>query len=169
MKKDPALVKILEMQNKVDPSCVTAVTKALDRLIPMVEPDSDTSARASVDARTNSRAAPDVTAVLLIHYTNIYNFETLQSIANELNIQEENQRSRDGTKQILLHSRNLRNKKLKYQIFDLANRVTAYSNLPANLRKRVIEVASTVLFYNDGYCAVCEISIQAQLHLTGAN
>ena len=67
------------------------------------------------------------------HDTNIYNFETLKSIANGLNFQEEIRRSRDGTKQILLHDRNLPNENLRYQIFDLANRVAEYSNLPSNL------------------------------------
>ena len=107
------------MRNKADPSCVAAATEWLDRLIPTVDPDLGTSTLASVDARSSA---------------NIYNFETLQSIANGVNFQEVNRRSRYGTKQILRHGRNLPNENLRYQIFDLANRVTEYSNLPSNLR-----------------------------------
>ena len=124
----------------------------------MVEPKPDTSACASVDPCARGQAAPDVMMTLPPHDTNIYNFETLQSIANGLDFQKENQRSRDGAKQILLHSHNLPNDNLKYQIFDLANRVPKYSNLSTNLRKRVIKVATTVLFYDQGYHSVRGIS-----------
>ena len=44
MEKDPALISILEIRNKADPSCVAAATEALVQLIPTVEPDPDISA-----------------------------------------------------------------------------------------------------------------------------
>ena len=93
MKRDPALVNILETRNKTvsSSSCVAAATEALlDRLIPEVETDPETSPLVSLDARASGRAAPDVTIALPPHDTNIYNFETLQSIANGLDFQEEN-------------------------------------------------------------------------------
>ena len=91
-----------------------------------MDSDPDTSTRASVDARASGRAAPDVTIASPPQDTHIYNFKMFQSIANELDFQEEKGRSRDGTKQMLLHGRNLPNENLKYQIFDLANHGTEY-------------------------------------------
>ena len=54
-----------------------------------VEPDPDTSALASVDARAGRQAASDVMGVSPLHDANIYNYETIQSITNELDSQKE--------------------------------------------------------------------------------
>ena len=54
-----------------------------------VEPDPNTSARASVDASADRRAAPDVTGVSPMHDSNINNFETIQSITIVLDFQKE--------------------------------------------------------------------------------
>ena len=46
------------------------------------------------------------------------------------------------------------NENLKYLVFDMANRVTNYSNLPPRLRKKVLGYCAEVLFYDHGYKGV---------------
>ena len=64
----------------------------------------------------------------------------------------------DGSKRIKLHKRVHPDENLKYLIFYMVNRVTAYSKLPPRLRKQVIRYCATVLFYDHGYKDVKGIS-----------
>ena len=88
----------------------------------------------------------------------ILNFERLKEIVESLDFESPTRMSRDGTKEIKLHERKTADEILKYSIFDLANRVVDYSNLPPNMRKSVMSYCAKVLFYDFGYKSVKGLS-----------
>ena len=88
----------------------------------------------------------------------IFNFQDLKDAVNELDFDSPNRMSRDNQKEIKIHSRKTPTATLKFLIFDLANRVTAYSNLSHKLRKEVLRYSADLLFYDHGYKQVFGVS-----------
>ena len=68
----------------------------------------------------------------------ILNFERLKEVAESLDFESPTRMSQDRTKEIKLHKRKTADEILKYSIFDLANRVVDYSNLPPQMRQSVM-------------------------------
>ena len=66
--------------------------------------------------------------------------------------------TRDGTKEIIIHSSKLPDENLKYRIFDFATRVTNYSRLSSKIRAEAIKYCANILFYDHGYKAVGGVS-----------
>ena len=82
------------------------------------------------------------------------NLDNLKEVAANLDFASPARMARDGSQLIALHKKVYPDENLKYLIFDMANRVTAYSNLQSRLRRQVIQHAATVLFYDHGYKGV---------------
>ena len=50
-----------------------------------------------------------------------------------------------------MHDKSLPDENLRYRIFDFANRVVKYSNLPDGLQDDVLDRCASILFYDHGY------------------
>ena len=88
----------------------------------------------------------------------ILDYKTLKDTADLLDFSLSSQRTRDGEKDIKIHSRKEPDEYLKLLIFDMANRVTVHSNLQPKFRKKVIGLCAKVLFYDHGYKKVQGVS-----------
>ena len=102
----------------------------------------------------------------------------MKDTADSLDFSSPSQRTRDGEKDIKIHSRKEPDKYLKLLIFDMANHVTVYSNLQSKFRKKVLALCAKVLFYDHGYKKVQGVSnldstwgarIFADAYKTGSN
>ena len=85
----------------------------------------------------------------------IFDFQQLKRIAEGLDFNARPRMTRDGTKEIAVHKKINSSEHVKMLIFLLANKVMAQSNLrDAEDRKKVLEYASIVIFYDHGYSSV---------------
>ena len=70
---------------------------------------------------------------------NIFDFEQLKKITNDLDWDTMPRKLCDGSKEIDLHNDKFPDENLKYRIFEFANHIVRYSRLSAGLRKEVIK------------------------------
>ena len=88
----------------------------------------------------------------------ILDYKTLKDTADSLDFSSPSRRTRDGEKDIKIHSRKEPDEYLKLLIFEMANRVTIHSNLQSKFRKKVLALCAKVLFYDHGYKKVQGVS-----------
>ena len=81
----------------------------------------------------------------------IFDSSELEDIADNLDFSSLPRRTRDGSKVIHIHNKVNSSETVKFLTFLLANRVMAHSKLEQKDRKKVLEHAATVIFYNHGY------------------
>lgn len=88
----------------------------------------------------------------------IFNYYHLKETVGDLDFDTPDRMSRDGTKEIPIHNRKDPSETVKFLIFDLAQRVMAYSNLNSKMRKDVLKLSAKLIMYDHGYKKVSGIS-----------
>lgn len=149
IKAHPKLVLIGKGENRKNLQLVKKALDAIERRYPTREGD---------PPRGNVTAIQEEVAASRNETQSIYNFDKLKQVAKDLDFTNPNRMTRDGTKSITLHDKKLPTEIVKFLIFDLAHKVTKFSNLQPKLRKQVLKQAATVIFYDHGYKDVKGIS-----------
>ena len=127
-----------------DPAIVQAAVEVINRLLKVSAPQGSQDGPPLLQQVEHSRQ--DTNTIL--------NYERLKEVADSLNFNSLSQKSHNGTKDIRIHNMKEPNENLKYLVFDMANRVTKYSNLQPSLRKKVLRYCAKVLYYDHGYIHV---------------
>ena len=145
MNLDQALITVMQGDSRNDAMLVALALEAIERLVPLKE-------------SKNTPLLSQHIAQVREETSTIFSLDNLKDVVNNLDFNSPTRMSRNGSKQIKLHRKVHPDENFKYLIFDMVNRVTAYSKLPPRLRKQVIHYCATVLFYDHGYKDVEGIS-----------
>ena len=165
IKSEKRLMHILCGKRRMSTENVAEAIGIVERRLPSDDAQqparqTDTRLNEQSDEQSDSVAADLPQQVVQTRHEtrSIFNFQHLKDQVDELDFDTPTQKSRDDLKQIKIHKRKYPTETLKYLIFDLANRVTVYSNLDHNLRKEVLKYSAMLLFYDHGYKQLSGIS-----------
>ena len=121
MKRDQALVDVMKGNNRCDPVFVEKALLALDRIVPP---------RDGVQASQSLAAVQDGVAETRSLTENIFNYTELKRVSESLDWSALSRLLRNGKRTLEVHNKTLPDENLQYRVFDFANRVVKYSNLP---------------------------------------
>ena len=159
---EPRLKHISQGERRKDRTLVDEAVQIIERRYP---PKKDETEVAEEEV-SNEEEAPDETEGVQVQQVidgwvptlTIFDFYHLQEIVGDLDWNNPNRMSRDGTKSIPIHNRKRPSETVKFLIFDLAGRVINHSNLGVKMRKKPLLLAAKLLMYDHGHKEVKGIS-----------